>query len=81
MIESRGFRNVHVALSVLEKLWRLRSVRKGVDSSTDVDWIDIVEQEGISLSLSWIALSFGVSRSEKVPSLLKPYFSLPLQRR
>jgi len=52
MIESRGFRNVHVALSVLEKLWRLRSVRKEVNSSTEVDWIDIVEQEGISLSLS-----------------------------
>lgn len=56
MIESRGFRNVHVALSVLEKLWRLRSVRKGVDDVTgcgrEVDWIDIVQQEDISLSLS-----------------------------
>ena len=34
MIESRGFRNVHVALAVLEKLWQLKSVRKGLDDAT-----------------------------------------------
>ncbi|KAJ5404480.1 transcriptional regulator family: Fungal Specific TF [Penicillium cosmopolitanum] len=33
MIESRGFRNVQVALSVLEKLWRLRIARKSSSSS------------------------------------------------
>lgn len=52
MIESRGFQNVHVALSVLERLWRLKSVRNIMNSSTEVDWIDIVEQESTSLSLS-----------------------------
>lgn len=52
MIESRGFRNVEVALSVLEKLWRLRIARKKADASVRVDWLDIVQQEGINLSLS-----------------------------
>ncbi|KAJ5999724.1 hypothetical protein N7481_000133 [Penicillium waksmanii] len=52
MIESRGFRNVQVALSVLEKLWRLRIARKSSSSSVSVDWLDIVQQDGIELSLS-----------------------------
>ncbi|KAJ5618760.1 hypothetical protein N7510_002744 [Penicillium lagena] len=52
MIESRGFRNVEVALSVLEKLWRLRIARKAADPSVRVDWLDIVQQDGINLSLS-----------------------------
>lgn len=52
MIESRGFRNVEVALSVLAKLWRLRIARKKADASVRVDWLDIVQQEGINLSLS-----------------------------
>ena len=52
MIESRGFRNVEVALSVLEKLWRLRIARKTADASVRVDWLDIVQQEDIPLSLS-----------------------------
>jgi hypothetical protein len=52
MIESRGFRNVQVALSVLEKLWRLRIARKSSSSSVRVDWLDIVQQDGIELSLS-----------------------------
>ncbi|KAJ5140970.1 hypothetical protein N7448_004378 [Penicillium atrosanguineum] len=52
MIESRGFRNVEVALSVLEKLWRLRIARKTAGASLRVDWLNIVQQEGISLSLS-----------------------------
>lgn len=48
MIHSRGFRNVGVALSVLEKLWRQR-----IDASVGrVDWLDIVQQDGIHLSLS-----------------------------
>lgn len=52
MIESRGFRNVEVALSVLEKLWRLKIARKSAGSSVRVDWLDIVHQEGVELSLS-----------------------------
>lgn len=52
MIDSRGFRNVEVALSVLEKLWRLRIARKTANSSAQIDWLDIVRQDGISLSLS-----------------------------
>lgn len=52
MIDSRGFRNVAVALSVLEKLWRLRIARKTALASVRVDWLDIVQQEGIHLSLS-----------------------------
>lgn len=52
MIESRGFRNVEIALSVLEKLWRLRSARRSVGSPVRVDWLDIVQQDGIELSLS-----------------------------
>lgn len=52
MIESRGFRNVQVALSVLEKLWRLRIARKSSSSSVRVDWLDIIQQDGIELSLS-----------------------------
>lgn len=51
MIQSRGFRNVEVALSVLEKLWRLRIVRKSADT-VRIDWLDIVQQDGIHLSLS-----------------------------
>jgi hypothetical protein len=53
MIESRGFRNVEVALSVLEKLWRLNLERQ-VPHATKrtVDWRDIVQQEGLFLSLS-----------------------------
>jgi hypothetical protein len=53
MIESRGFRNVQVALSVLEKLWRLNLERKTpYAAKVTVDWLDIVQQEGILLSLS-----------------------------
>jgi hypothetical protein len=54
MIDSRGFRNVAVALSVLEKLWRLRlaRTRKSAVASVRIDWLDIVQQEGIHLSLS-----------------------------
>ncbi|OQE26710.1 hypothetical protein PENSTE_c005G06472 [Penicillium steckii] len=52
MIESRGFRNVEVALSVLEKLWRLKIARKSAGSSVRVDWLDIVQQDGVELSLS-----------------------------
>ncbi|KAJ5266827.1 hypothetical protein N7478_009635 [Penicillium angulare] len=51
MIDSRGFRNVEVALSVLEKLWRLRIARKST-GSTKVDWLDITRRDNISLSLS-----------------------------
>ncbi|KAJ5094416.1 hypothetical protein N7456_010277 [Penicillium angulare] len=51
MIDSRGFRNVEVALSVLEKLWRLRIARKSTGSAK-VDWLDITRRDGISLSLS-----------------------------
>ncbi|KAJ5223074.1 transcriptional regulator family: Fungal Specific TF [Penicillium citrinum] len=52
MIESRGFRNVGVALSVLEKLWRLKIARKSAGSPVRVDWLDIVQQDGVELSLS-----------------------------
>ncbi|KAJ5731597.1 transcriptional regulator family: Fungal Specific TF [Penicillium malachiteum] len=52
MIRSRGFRNVEVALSVLEKLWRLRIVRKLTDTSVRIDWLHIVQQDEIHLSLS-----------------------------
>lgn len=52
MIQSRGFRNVEVALSVLEKLWRLKIVRQPAETSTRIDWLDIVRQDGIDLSLS-----------------------------
>ncbi|KAH8423032.1 fungal specific transcription factor domain-containing protein [Aspergillus melleus] len=51
MIDSRSFRNVEVALSVLEKLWRLRMARKST-TSVRVDWLDIIRREGINLSLS-----------------------------
>ncbi|KAJ5341452.1 hypothetical protein N7541_010576 [Penicillium brevicompactum] len=53
MIESRGFRNVEVALSVLEKLWRLNLERKALPATKGtVDWLDIVVQDGVLLSLS-----------------------------
>lgn len=52
MIESRGFRNVEVALSVLEKLWRLRIARRSAGSSVRIDWLDIVQRDRIELSLS-----------------------------
>ncbi|CAG7991928.1 unnamed protein product [Penicillium salamii] len=53
MIESRGFRNVEVALSVLEKLWRLNLERKATRATKGpVDWLDIVLQDGVLLSLS-----------------------------
>ncbi|KAJ5861111.1 uncharacterized protein N7529_008421 [Penicillium soppii] len=53
MIESRGFRNVEVALSVLEKLWRLNLERKTPHGTNiKVDWLDIVQQDGVLLSLS-----------------------------
>lgn len=52
MIDSRGFKNVEVALTVLEKLWRLKIARRAANSSARVDWLDIVRQDGISLALS-----------------------------
>lgn len=53
MTESRGFRNVEVALSVLEKLWRLNLERKALPATKGtVDWLDIVVQDGVLLSLS-----------------------------
>ncbi|KAJ5758112.1 uncharacterized protein N7511_006806 [Penicillium nucicola] len=52
MIESRGFRNVEVALGVLEKLWRLNLERKTSQVKGTVDWLDIVQQDGVLLSLS-----------------------------
>lgn len=53
MIESRGFRNVEVALSVLEKLWRLNLERQVPHATRrTVDWRDIVQQDGLLLSLS-----------------------------
>lgn len=53
MIESRGFRNVEVALSVLEKLWRLNLERKALLATKGtVDWLDIVARDGVLLSLS-----------------------------
>ncbi|KAK6831753.1 hypothetical protein RU639_002546 [Aspergillus parasiticus] len=52
IIELRGFRNVEVALSVLERLWRLRIARRTTMKSIQVDWPDIVRQNGIELSLT-----------------------------
>jgi hypothetical protein len=52
MIESRGFRNVEVALCILEKLWRLNLERKTSQTKGRVDWLDIGQQDGVLLSLS-----------------------------
>ncbi|CAG7918314.1 unnamed protein product [Penicillium olsonii] len=53
MIESRRFRNVEVALSVLEKLWRLNLERRTTHTTKGpVDWLDIILQDGIILSLT-----------------------------
>ena len=52
MINSRAFRNVEVALSVLEKLWRMRMVGESAEPSVRIDWLDVVRQDGIYLSLS-----------------------------
>jgi hypothetical protein len=52
MIESRGFRNVEVALGVLEKLWRLNLERKTSRTKGTVDLLYIVQQDGVLLSLS-----------------------------
>lgn len=52
MIHSRRFRNMEVALSILEKLWPLRTVGKSADISVQIDWIDIIRQEGVHISLT-----------------------------
>ncbi|KAJ5946180.1 transcriptional regulator family: Fungal Specific TF [Penicillium verhagenii] len=52
MIHSRAFRNVEVALSILEKLWERRSAVPLGESSVQTDWLDIVRQDGLYLSLS-----------------------------
>ncbi|CAI7629654.1 unnamed protein product [Penicillium glandicola] len=52
MIQSRSFRNVEVALSVLEKLWRTRMSGQSLERSMRIDWLDIVQRDEIYLSLS-----------------------------
>ncbi|KAE8139382.1 fungal-specific transcription factor domain-containing protein [Aspergillus pseudotamarii] len=52
IIESRGFKNVEVALSVLEKLWRLRITGRTTMEAVRVGWLDIVQQNGIELPLT-----------------------------
>ncbi|KAE8342499.1 fungal-specific transcription factor domain-containing protein [Aspergillus arachidicola] len=52
IIGSRGLKNVEVALSVLERLWRPRIARRTLMESIQVDWLDIVRQNGVELSLT-----------------------------
>lgn len=52
MINSRAFRNVEVALSVLEELWLIKMLPESPELSVQIDWLDIVRRDGIYLSLS-----------------------------
>lgn len=52
IIESRGFKNVEVAPSVLEKLWSLQIARRTTMESVQVGWLDIVRRNGIELSFT-----------------------------
>ena len=52
LVQFRSFRNVDVALSVLEKLWRSRTVENSADPGMRIDWLEIIQQDGIYLSLT-----------------------------